>query len=173
MAQRANSDSIGLSGHKNEYRSGVRIANWVEDQFGAEHASAPTMVDMESTMVPKAVYKGAVERTKVMDPKPDEHLHHLFSHGPSPGEPYYASMSNLHYTDPTTREYGAKSDQRVHKSQFFGSKHVDAYVPFCDPNPRLGLMTAKAAQWQLEAPPKGAAPKDMYATTAGDIGSAL
>ena len=36
----AKSDSIGISGHQNEYRSGVRIANWVEEQFGVEGANA-------------------------------------------------------------------------------------------------------------------------------------
>eukprot|EP00965_Chrysotila_dentata_P032482 1082527-Pleurochrysis_carterae.AAC.6 len=35
-ALRPTSDSIGLSGHKNEYTTGVRIGNWVEEQFGAE-----------------------------------------------------------------------------------------------------------------------------------------
>ena len=29
-------EGIGLSGHKNEYKAGVRIGNWVEEQFGAE-----------------------------------------------------------------------------------------------------------------------------------------
>lgn len=31
-------EGIGLSGHKNEFKSGVRIGNWVEEQFGAESA---------------------------------------------------------------------------------------------------------------------------------------
>ena len=29
-------EGIGLSGHKNEYRKGVCIGNWVEEQFGRE-----------------------------------------------------------------------------------------------------------------------------------------
>ena len=30
------SNSIGVSSHKNEYKSGVRVGNWVEELFGAE-----------------------------------------------------------------------------------------------------------------------------------------
>lgn len=30
------SNSIGVSSHKNEYQSGVRVGNWVEEMFGAE-----------------------------------------------------------------------------------------------------------------------------------------
>ena len=29
-------EGIGISGHKNEYKAGVRIGNWVEEQFGRE-----------------------------------------------------------------------------------------------------------------------------------------
>merc|ERR1719240_856719 len=29
-------EGIGLSGHKNEYKAGVRIGNWVEEKFDAE-----------------------------------------------------------------------------------------------------------------------------------------
>ena len=54
--------------------------------------------------------------------------------------------------------YGAESNDRVHKSFFYGSKHIDQYVPKVDPNPRMVLMTAKQAEW-------GTAP-DMYKTTA-------
>ena len=37
-------EGIGLSGHKNEYKAGVRIGNWVEEQFGREApASADTL----------------------------------------------------------------------------------------------------------------------------------
>ena len=35
-------EGIGLSGHKNEYKAGVRIGNWVEEQFGRE---APMSAD--------------------------------------------------------------------------------------------------------------------------------
>jgi hypothetical protein len=29
-------EGIGLSGHKNEYKAGVRVGNWVEEQISAE-----------------------------------------------------------------------------------------------------------------------------------------
>jgi hypothetical protein len=35
-------EGIGLSGHKNEYKAGIRIGNWVEEQFGRE---APMIAD--------------------------------------------------------------------------------------------------------------------------------
>ena len=34
------SNSIGVSSHKNEYKSGVRVGNWVEEMFGAEAEAA-------------------------------------------------------------------------------------------------------------------------------------
>lgn len=33
---RGTGEGIGLSGHKNEFRAGVRISNWVEEKFGQE-----------------------------------------------------------------------------------------------------------------------------------------
>ena len=39
---RGTGEGIGLSGHKNEYKQGVRIGNWVEEQFGRE---APMSAD--------------------------------------------------------------------------------------------------------------------------------
>ena len=56
-------------------------------------------------------------------------------------------------TDPAARDYGAKSGDRVHKSYFYGSKHIDAHVPKCDPNPRMQLTTLKQNQWSNEAAP--------------------
>ena len=36
---RGTGEGIGLSGHKNEYKTGVRIGNWVEEQFSEEAAA--------------------------------------------------------------------------------------------------------------------------------------
>jgi len=163
---RPTSDSIGLSGHKNEYTTGVRIGNWVEEQFGAE-AQDNTIPSIrfinEEAQAPKPGGKAVVEI------KRDEPAHMIFSHGPNPNERFNASMNNLHYTHPGDREYGATSSSRVHKSHFYGSKHVDTYVPLKDPNPRMTLTQKKQAQWAAEAAPKTVVPPDMYKTTARDL----
>ena len=62
--------------------------------------------------------------------------------------------------------YGAESNDRVHKSFFYGSKHIDQYVPAVSPNPRLELMTAKQVEWGAQMPPAVPANPDMYKTTA-------
>eukprot|EP00966_Prymnesium_polylepis_P042470 986764-Prymnesium_polylepis.1 len=77
----------------------------------------------------------------------------LFSHGKELGAKFEASMSALHYTDPTTRQYGAKSQDRVHKTYYWGTKHIDAVVPSNDPKARQALTTIKRTQWEAQAPP--------------------
>ena len=62
--------------------------------------------------------------------------------------------------------YGAESNDRVHKSFFYGSKHIDQYVPKVDPNPRTSLMDSKKGEWATEMPPAIPANPDMYTTTA-------
>ena len=61
--------------------------------------------------------------------------------------------------------YGAESNDRVHKSFFYGSKHIDQYVPKVNPNPRMELTMAKQAEWAQQMPSSGANPA-MYQTTA-------
>ena len=41
----------------------------------------------------------------------------------------------------------------MHKSFFYGSKHIDAYVPKTEPNPRMELTTSKQAEWARELAP--------------------
>ena len=62
-------------------------------------------------------------------------------------------MSSLHYTDPAARG----PNDVVHKSFFYGSKHIDQYVPLQDPNPRSSLTNLKTAQWSVDRPPMLAA----------------
>ena len=59
--------------------------------------------------------------------------------------------------------YGAESSARVHKSFFYGSKHIDKYVPLTDPNAPVAKMSAKQAEWAAEAAPGNAL--SMYTTT--------
>ena len=62
--------------------------------------------------------------------------------------------------------YGAESNDRVHKSFFYGSKHIDQYVPKVSANPRMGLTGIKAAEWAQQVPPKAPVNTNMYTTTA-------
>ena len=63
-------------------------------------------------------------------------------------------------------EYGAESNDRVHKSFFYGSKHIDQYVPKVNGNPRMDLTQAKQAQWAQQLPPTAPTKANMYETTA-------
>ena len=55
--------------------------------------------------------------------------------------------------------YGAESNDRVHKSFFYGSKHIDQYVPKTSPHPRMELTMSKQNEWAKQGQPA------MYQTT--------
>ena len=58
------------------------------------------------------------------------------------------------------------SQDRVYKSMFYGSKHIDQYVPKTDPRPRVDQMAGKQAEWSLQNPPQvPTSVADMYKTT--------
>ena len=152
------SNSIGVSSHKNEYKAGVRVGNWVEELAGREAEAAPAeakdtlkafMKSQEQAQIAKSSTVGRAARS---DPKQAVDGTMLFSHGtcsaitPGPvfGGKFQASMSALHYTDPAARAYGCDSQDRVHKTFFFGNKHIDRVVPLVEPHPRYELMQAKA-----------------------------
>jgi len=148
-------EGIGLSGHKNEFKAGVRIGNWVEEQFGVE---APMTKDalrnfMKAQEQAHTAAYVPPERNVRVEPNLGVSAKMLFSHGKELGNKFEASMSALHYTDPTTRQYGAKSQDRVHKTYYWGTKHIDAGVPMNDPNPRQALTNTKLARWGAEKPP--------------------
>lgn len=88
----------------------------------------------------------------------------LFSHGTNQNARFLASMTSLHFTEPSSREYGAKSHDRVHRSYFWGSKHIDSMVPQNDPNTRQLLTTAKRAQWEVEQAPAVPVAPSCYIT---------
>jgi len=180
----ASNDSIGLSGHKNEYKAGVRIGNWVEELYGS--TAAETRDSLKEFMARQqqfskstdnahrvgqrtSTFPVALAPVAIVDPKPDETADTLFSHGPVMGVRFNASMNDMHYCDPELRAYGAMSDNRVHKTHFYGSKHVDAFVPFNDPYPRTRLMDAKAAEWAATKAPRGQLQSDQYVTSASAI----
>ena len=45
-------EGIGLSGHKNEYGTGVRIGNWVEEQFATEADGHGHKLNVRNAYVP-------------------------------------------------------------------------------------------------------------------------
>ena len=179
---------IGVSSHKNEYRPGVRIGNWVEDQFGDQAPDAPELrvAPIEPAPMPE-------HSARIVDPKSDEPAELLFSHGQTMGMSYGASMNDLHYTHPDSRAHGAESLDRAHRTFFWGSKMMDrtcatarhaparpeggpvrlltfgaAYYgrcPLSDPNARTLLTDAKRAQWAAEQKPTRPVAADMYMTT--------
>ena len=169
---RGTGEGIGLSGHKNEYKSGVRISNWVEEQFGQEAAqpgAATRMMEFTKRQEESQIASGSnaseTARTMRIEPKMGVPGALLFSHGRTQGEKYGAAMSALHYTDPASRTYGPTSNDRVHKSFFYGSKHIDVYVPKTSPNPRMTLTAQKQAQWGAQIAPTAPTGPDMYTTS--------
>ena len=166
-------DGIGLSGHKNEYKAGVRIGNWVEEMFGHEaklikESKGDTLKDfiktMEAAQTAVAMSKDEAQNTKRIEPKMGEPGYMLFSHGPTFNEKFAASMSALHFSDPAQRDFGAASNDRVHKSFFYGSKHIDQYVPKVNPNPRMQLTMSKRQGWAEQMGQAGPVDLDMYNT---------
>lgn len=150
-------EGIGLSGHKNEYRAGVRISNWVEEQFSEEAKNNNNQmrdftIRQEKEFIETA-RKAEAQRSQRVEPNMGVPGSVLFSHGRTMNEPFGAAMTSLHYTDPAQRAYGPMSNDRVHKTFFYGSKHIDQYVPKTNPNPPMTLTDSKKAEWALQNPP--------------------
>ena len=104
---RGTGEGIGLSGHKNEYKTGVRIGNWVEEQFSAEasanaHDMEKFLRTQEEAYVAKAKAQTA-ERNERIEPNMGVAAQMLFSHGKTHGEKFAAAMTALHFTDPAQR----------------------------------------------------------------------
>merc|ERR1719446_1248694 len=112
-----------------------------------------------------AANAGELAKSMRVEPKMGVDGHMLFSHGATFSEKFGASMTALHFSHPSQREYGAASDDRVHKSFFYGSKHIDQYVPKVEPNPRLQLTGMKEAQWVGQMAPLRPTNAGMYQTT--------
>ena len=55
------SSSIGVSSHKNEYKAGIRIGNWVEELAGREAADAPP--EAKDTLKARASQLTSPDRT--------------------------------------------------------------------------------------------------------------
>lgn len=100
-------EGIGLSGHKNEYKTGVRIGNWVEEQFSREasnnaHDMEKFLAAQEAAHVELAKSQQYVRNERV-EPNMGVNAQMLFSHGKVHGEKFGASMTALHFTNPEAR----------------------------------------------------------------------
>ena len=98
------SNSIGVSSHRNEYRSGVRVGNWVEELAGREAELAPPegkdtlkkfMIAQEQRQIALSSTFGQAARA---EPKQPVDGNMLFSHGPVFGLNFQASMVAARFT---------------------------------------------------------------------------
>jgi len=149
--------SIGVSSHKNQYRSGVRVGNWVEELFGEE---APVQAPLTISAVPGA--PPPTEKRVVADPPVGQPASLLFSHGSTLNQDFRATMTGLHFSPPEQRSFGHDSNDRVSKTFFWGSKATDMVVPNVDPNARMSLTEAKRAQWAAEQKPQRPVAGDAF-----------
>merc|ERR1740117_1176407 len=133
--------SLGPSSHKNEYRPGVRVGNWVEELCGHEAPDCPPL-----TIAPEPNSPAANYRPPVSNPRPCETADLLFSHGNNFGESFQATMNGLHYRTPDDRAH----DFKVHRTFFWGSKLMDGTCPNIDPNAGTSLLEKKRQQWVSE-----------------------
>ena len=65
-----------------------------------------------------------------------------------------------------------EGDNMVHKSYYYGIKHIDFVVPKFDPNARSVLTTLKASEWRENAAPRrpGAGDGSMYLSDSARMG---
>lgn len=112
------------------------------------------------------------KRSSIHDPKKPESFEVMFSHGAEFGTQYQASTSRLHFTDPKTREWGPGSADRVHKTIYYGSKHIDRHVPATDPNPPTSLLEKKRAEWAASSQQTTPLATERWLTTNAALGQA-
>lgn len=104
---RGTGEGIGLSGHKNEFKTGVRIGNWVEEQFSTE--AKKNAYDMQNFLAAQEeahvelAKSQTAESNKRIEPNLGVHANMLFSHGKVHGQKFGAAMTGLHFSDPQQR----------------------------------------------------------------------
>ena len=122
------------------------------------------MQAQEQAQIAKSSTVGRAARA---DPKQPVDAETLFSHGPQFGGKYQASTYALHYSDPARRAYGSDSADRVHKSFFWGNKHIDLHhAPKVEPYPRTQLLAAKMPMWEESKASAKPIMGNMYASVA-------
>ena len=148
--------SIGPSSHKNEYRAGVRIGNWVEELHGKEAPTEPAMQIPPAPQSPTRPYQPMYGEGKQC-----ETADILFSHGQTFGQSYQATMNGLHFQPPMERD----TADRVQRTFYWGSKLRDAGCPATNPNAPTTMLDAKREQWASEQKPSSPIVSNHYITS--------
>jgi len=152
---------VGLSGHKNQYRQGVTIENWVEDDhaksdalhgnnlFGEHGAALNGVTTMQADFNEGGkIGMDLLENTSRVDLDYYKHkgqdIEHVFPHGLQ-GKPngfYDTSLNQLTFAPP-----GETEKMKVHQYLWAGSKFNDAKVPHGGEHPSLAeKKKAQAAE---------------------------
>ena len=151
---------IGLSGHKNQYRLGVGIDNWVEDfhakednQLGksmygkhipfSEYGSSTTM-KASFTSEGKLGEDIIPERKDIacwVEPVSQENL---FKHGPGKQSCYFVTLNELSYKDPS-KIFKQPETKKVNECIWTGQKALDGAVPMTGTRENLLSKTRSLA----------------------------
>ena len=161
---------IGLSGHKNQYRLGVGIDNWVEDfqakvdtqggksMYGkhinfSEYGSSTTMKN-SFTADGKFGEDIIPERKDVAGWVQPVSQENLFKHGPGLQSSYFVTLNELAYKDPA-KVFQDPQEKSVNECIWTGSKALDSKVP---------LTSSREQEVTLSKTLKPASQYDSYAT---------
>lgn len=173
---RGTGTGIGLSGHKNQYRLGVQIENWVEDshsKIGKVEGAEALWGDPKNAFSDETTHgndydgqgKSGPQILDIADRKdlqacPGVAKGHMFSHGLDASsyeqKTHYASLNSLNYAEP------ALDKQRVHENLWAGSKFNDGKVP-TNGSGKTELMSTKSQQYAADKA------RNMYRTTNDDF----
>ena len=159
---------IGLSGHKNQYRLGVGINNWVEDFQAKQDASQGKSLynkhipfsehGASTTMKTSFVADGKFgpdiipERKDLAGWDQPVSQENLFSHGTygQGDKRYHATLHDLTYRDPA-EIYKDAGRKKVNDYIWSGDKFNDAHVPVEANSNRLTIKPPKEAGTVLYA----------------------
>uniref|UniRef100_A0A7S0RQ25 Uncharacterized protein n=1 Tax=Pyramimonas obovata TaxID=1411642 RepID=A0A7S0RQ25_9CHLO len=160
---------IGISSHKNQYRLGVAIENWVEDEYSQKSKLArqdsllksqgvgfnDATTNILSFNAEEKYGKNILGNCERKDGRACTEQHHKFAHGLDPGS--YKDISHWATLNSLTMAAPAAGATRVTQNIFLGGKTNDAQVPAN--LEKTDLMTRKRQQQAAE---KAAS---MYTTT--------
>mmetsp|Transcript_19666 Transcript_19666/g.33060 ORF Transcript_19666/g.33060 Transcript_19666/m.33060 type:complete len:238 (-) Transcript_19666:409-1122(-) len=160
---------VGLSSHKNQYRLGVAIENWVEDEYSrmAKQARDDSLLKSQGVGFNEATtnslsFSGEekwgrhiMANCERADGLQGTDHYHKFAHGMDPGTykdiTHWATMNQLVMQQP------AKGNTKVTQNIFLGGKQNDYKVP--TNAVKTDLMERKKAQMAAEQA------SSMYTTT--------
>ena len=165
---------IGLSGHKNQYRLGVGIDNWVEDFQAKEDTQGGKSMygkhisfseyGSSTTMKASFTSEGKVgediipERKDLAGWVQPVSQENLFKHGPGLQSSYFVTLNELAYKNPA-KIYKQENTKKVNECIWTGCKALDGAVPLTGSRENSLTMTKSA-----NAEKSSSAEVDSYAT---------